>query len=458
MFKPNEISKFDFFHPARSVKRRRLERAKLLRANSSPEVLDSLDQLSVEALRTEKLRVIVLLSVVGALGILSFVPPTVMFEGVDARFRDNMNVFMYWRFVLLAGLLAYLVAQRLYVYYLTRTKQKIPASYPYLTAFVETSAPTVGVMLAASFAGADSPFPLIPAFIYPVFIVLSALRLNFKLSFFTGAVACVEYILVSYFYLPASNVFRPIHIAVAVTCLLIGIVNGFVAMEIRKRIMQANNITEERNNIVRMFGRHVSPAVVNEILARGADVRSEKKSVCIMFLDIRNFTSFAEKRTPEEVVYYLEHLFDFMIEIVNRNHGIINKFLGDGFMAVFGAPISDGHDCSNAVNAAKQILMRLKIEVAQGNIPPTTVGIGLHAGDAVMGSIGSALRKEYTVIGDVVNLAARIEKLNKEFGSEFLLSEVVMNGVNGDELPEAVAMGAVQVRGREEPIQIYQAA
>jgi adenylate cyclase len=222
--------------------------------------------------------------------------------------------------------------------------------------------------------------------------------------------------------------------------------------------VQATNITEERNNIVRMFGRHVSPAVVNEILARGADVRSEKKSVCIMFLDIRNFTSFAEKRTPEEVVYYLEHLFDFMIEIINRNHGIINKFLGDGFMAVFGAPISDGHDCSNAVNAAKQILMRLKIEVAQGNIPPTTVGIGLHAGDAVMGSIGSALRKEYTVIGDVVNLAARIEKLNKEFGSEFLLSEVVMNDVAGEELADAVAMGAVQVRGREAPIQIYQAA
>ena len=443
------------FRIPNKFKRQRRPRPRLLR-DDDPEVLNPLDQLSLEALRTEKLRVIVLLCIVGALTLMSFIPPTLMFEGVDPRFRENIDTFMYWRFVLLAGLIIYLIAQRLFVLYLTRTKRKIPSAYPYVTALLETSAPTAGIVLAATFAGPDSPFPLIPAFIYPVFIVLSALRLNFKLSLFTGAVAAMEYLLVTYFYFAKSSSYRPIQIGVAVCWMLVGIVTAFVALEIRKRIVQASSITEERNNIVRMFGRHVSPVVVNEILERGSDLRSEKKSVCVMFLDIRNFTSFAEKRTPEEVVYYLEHLFDFMIEIVNRNHGIINKFLGDGFMAVFGAPISDGHDCTNAVNAAKQILMRLKIEVAQGNIPPTTVGIGLHAGDAVMGSIGSALRKEYTVIGDVVNLASRIEKLNKQFGSELLLSEVVMN--DAEELTDAIAMGAVQVRGREAQIQIYQAA
>jgi adenylate cyclase len=416
------------------------------------------DQLSREALRTEKLRVIVLLIFTGILAIVSLIPPPMLFDGLDPQFRENIDAFMYWRFVLISGLIIYLVSQRLVVYYLTKTKRRLPAIYPYLTALLETSAPTAGILISASFANATSPLPIIPTLLYPIFIVLSALRLNFKLSLFTGAVAATEYVVVSNFYFSEAYPLRPIQMSIGVNLLVLGIITALVAAEIRKRIVQATNITEERNNIVRMFGRHVSPAVVNEILARGADVRSEKKSVCIMFLDIRNFTSFAEKRTPEEVVYYLEHLFDFMIEIINRNHGIINKFLGDGFMAVFGAPISDGHDCSNAVNAAKQILMRLKIEVAQGNIPPTTVGIGLHAGDAVMGSIGSALRKEYTVIGDVVNLAARIEKLNKEFGSEFLLSEVVMNDVAGEELADAVAMGAVQVRGREAPIQIYQAA
>jgi len=106
-----------------------------------------------------------------------------------------------------------------------------------------------------------------------------------------------------------------------------------------------------------------------------------------MFLDIRNFSAFAEKRTPEAVVAHLESLFEFMIEIVNRHHGVINKFLGDGFMAVFGALVSDG------VEAAREIILRVESEVAAANVLPTRVGIGLHAGEAVTGSIGSALRK-----------------------------------------------------------------
>jgi len=150
-------------------------------------------------------------------------------------------------------------------------------------------------------------------------------------------------------------------------------------------------------------------------------------------------------------------LFEFMIEIVNRHHGIINKFLGDGFMAVFGAPLSDGKDCLNAVEAAQEILERVRQEVEAGTILPTTVGIGLHAGEAVTGSIGSALRREYTVIGDVVNLAARIEKLNKQFDSQLLISEMVWQAVNEDRR-QAVPMGEVQVRGREQAIQVYQVA
>jgi adenylate cyclase len=278
-------------------------------------------------------------------------------------------------------------------------------------------------------------------------------------------VAGVEYALLSLYFVskvPAANV-EPIllgiphHLFKAFVLFLIGVVTGLVTLQIRKRILNSFSAVEEQNRISRTFGEYVSPEVMGKLLELKPDLRSENKNVCVMFLDIRNFTGFAEKRSPEEVVQYLESLFEFMIEIVNRHHGIINKFLGDGFMAVFGAPLSDGHDCANALEAAREILARVHEEAELGTILPTTVGIGLHAGEAVTGSIGSTLRREYTVIGDVVNLAARIEKLNKRFDSQLLISEIVWQALDGG-LKEAVPMGQVEVRGREQPIQIYQVA
>ena len=106
---------------------------------------------------------------------------------------------------------------------------------------------------------------------------------------------------------------------------------------------------------------------------------------------------------------------------------------------------------------AQEILERVDAEVASGHVLPTTVGIGIHVGEVITGSIGSSLRKEYTVIGDVVNLAARIEKLNKHFGSQLLISEMVWQDV-GESFTDVIPMGQVQVRGREEAIQIYQVA
>ena len=439
---------------------------RLLAQNESDEVRSALeDELASEAMNTEKLRVIVMLIIVGAGAVLSLVPPAYFFESVVPAFNGNVSAFAQWRFFILGALVLYLFAERLLLGHLIRRRRRIPAAYRYATAFIETSCPTAEIIVAASFTDSVSALSLTPVFIYPLFIVLSALRLNFKLSVFTGAVAAIEYLFVGMFYIERASgkSFNPIamsgaiHLSKAITLLLLGVVTGLVALQIKKRILEAGEIAVERNNIVSMFGKHLSPVVVDQLLAQGAELPSEKKNVCVMFLDIRNFTSFAEKRSPEEVVNYLETLFEFMIEIVNRHHGIINKFLGDGFMAVFGAPLSDGGDCLNGVAAAQEILSRVKEEVAKGRVLPTTVGIGLHAGEAVTGSIGSSLRREYTVIGDVVNLASRIEQLNKRFGSQLLISEMVWQTL-ADGLTGAIPMGHVQVKGRETPIQIYQVA
>ncbi len=204
------------------------------------------------------------------------------------------------------------------------------------------------------------------------------------------------------------------------------LIAGLVSVRIKRQFLNSVRTLEERNRVMSMFGQHVSPAVVDKLLSQGVELGGEIRHVCLMFLDVRDFTAFAEGRSPVEVVDYLNSLLEFMIESINRYSGIVNKFLGDGFMAVFGAPISaDGRDSQNAVAAAREIIARVDELNTSGQIPPTRVGIGLHAGEAVTGNVGSALRREYTISGDVVNLASRIEQLNKQFQSRLLVSQAV---------------------------------
>jgi len=422
------------------------------------------EQFALESLKSERLRVSILIgAVVSSVTLLMLLMPF-FYDQFQEAFHGNIKGFLFAVVILFGSNICYLGVEYIILGRIIKKQLKPIPAMKYVSAFVETSIPTVGIMIGSLFLGPIYTLFTPAAFIYPLFISLSALRLNVRLCIFTGAVAGVEYSLLAIYLIQKASgtVVEPIlsgipqHLFRGFLLFLTGVVTGLVTLQIRQRILNSFSVVQERNRISRTFGEYVSPEVMGKLLELKPDLRSESKNVCVMFLDIRNFTGFAEKRSPEEVVQYLESLFEFMIEIVNRHHGIINKFLGDGFMAVFGAPLSDGKDCANAVEAAQEILERLRQEIEAGTILPTTVGIGLHAGEAVTGSIGSALRREYTVIGDVVNLAARIEKLNKEFDSQLLISEMVWQAINEDR--KAMPMGQVQVRGREQAIQVYQVA
>ncbi len=450
---------------AMAIHLRRLRQRAARRRAEAESILEA--EFEREALGAERLRVLVLTIVIGTGLVLSVILPVFLTEEIRNSFRGSIHAFDQWRFFVLFALIGYLVAERILLNRFVKSVGKIPRFYRYVTAFVETSCPTAQIIVAASYTDAVAALSLIPVFIYPIFIALSALRLDFRLSVFTGAVAAVEYTLVGVVYLNNVGAGRdlnplfvsvPIHAAKGIVLLALGIVTGLVALQIKRRMLDSFRLAEERNEVVNTFGRHVSPAVVDKLLERDGGLRSEKRNVCVMFLDIQNFTTFAEDRHPEEVVEYLESLFGFMAEIVVGRGGIINKFLGDGFMAVFGAPLSEGRDCSNAVNAAREILARVEAEVASGTVLPTRVRIGIHAGEAVTGSIGSTLKQEYTVIGDVVNLASRIEQLNKQFGSQLLVSEEVWTEVRSDDLNDAQHIGHVNVKGRVAPIGIYRVA
>jgi class 3 adenylate cyclase len=216
-------------------------------------------------------------------------------------------------------------------------------------------------------------------------------------------------------------------------------------------------VIEERNRIMGVFGQHVSPEVVNKLLSQNVGQGGEMRNVCLMFLDIRDFTAFTEKANPVEVVEFLNSLFEFMVDCVNRNQGIVNKFLGDGLMAVFGAPLPDEKNCHHALKASIEILNRLSQFNAAHGGTPTRIGIGLHSGLAVTGTIGSAQRKEDTIVGDTVNVAKRIEELNKTLGSRLLISEQVWNAL-ASKPKVSKKVGRVRVKGHEAPILLYQVA
>jgi adenylate cyclase len=347
--------------------------------------------------------------------------------------------------------------------HLIRTDRKPPQGIRYVNAMIETSIPSIMMLLLTGALEPVYTLTSIAPLVYFFFIILSVLRLEFWLCVFTGFVAASEYLLLSVYLLDSDAVdvhfmlgSRAFYWVKSVFFLIGGWTAGLITQQLRKGIIRSLNTMEERNKIERLFGQHASPEVVNELL-KNPDTSSKRKHVCVMFVDIRGFTAFAEQQSPEETVSFLNVIFERMIDRISANHGIVHQLLGDGLMAIFGIPQSSGNEAINAVEAATQILEQVRQQIDDGDIPAIRLGIGIHSGEAIAGTIGSALHKEYKVTGDVVNLASRIEQLNKEFDSQLLVSAEVWNSLK-DHSPTAVAHGKVQVRGRAEAIEIYQLA
>jgi adenylate cyclase len=290
------------------------------------------------------------------------------------------------------------------------------------------------------------------------------LRLDFILPVFTGLVAAAGYLGLAIGLLPLSTqAVEPLlspyfHLSKAMVMLLCGVVAGLVAMRLRTKFARAAEEAFARERVTNLFGQHVSPEVVDRLLERPTEFGGETREICVMFLDIRNFTAQARTRSPAEVVDFLNGAFAFMIEAIDRHRGIINKFLGDGFMAVFGAPLEDGDAARHAVSAAREILVEIDRRGLADGPWPLRIGIGLHAGPAVTGTIGSPRRKEFTAIGDTVNLASRLEQLNKELGTRLLVSDSVMAALPPGEAAPATPVPAIMVKGYAEPVRVWQLA
>lgn len=222
-----------------------------------------------------------------------------------------------------------------------------------------------------------------------------------------------------------------------------------------------NTMLEELSQSQRMrdlFGRYVSREVAERVLMDGPSLGGEDVAATALFADIRDFTGLSERLPAQQVVDILNRYYTRMVDVVVAEGGIVNKFGGDSLLAIFGVPIRQTDHALRAVRAAwrmNRALAEFNAEQIALGLPPLTIGIGISSGDMVAGNIGGRERLEYTVIGDPVNLAARLQSLTKEWGTSVLLSEDTERFLNG-KTSQIRPLQKIQVRGKKEPKLIYE--
>jgi adenylate cyclase len=212
-----------------------------------------------------------------------------------------------------------------------------------------------------------------------------------------------------------------------------------------------------RRRLVDSFGRYVGREVLRAVLADSTVLQGDRREVSILVSDLRGFTTLSETMPAERVAAHLNEYFPAMVDAIFAHGGMINDFIGDGILAVFGAPVADPDHVAQAASAAlrmQEALARLNGDWAARGLPALRMGIGVHTGAVFAGNVGGPGRIKYTVVGDVVNSTARLEGLNKELGTTTLITEEVLR-VLGDRVVTRYC-GEAPVKGRAQPLRVYE--
>ncbi|HAT7984841.1 TPA: HAMP domain-containing protein [Legionella pneumophila] len=223
-----------------------------------------------------------------------------------------------------------------------------------------------------------------------------------------------------------------------------------------------NEMTEglrQRNMLQVSLTRFISHALAEKIVKSGElpQVFSERRKVTIMVCDIRDFTTISERIKPELVVDFLNHFFEKMIEAITSQHGILDKYLGDGFLAIFGSPDDDAYQEDHAVHAAlkmREAMKSLNADWAKILGTEIQIGIGINTGSAIVGNIGTDIHMEYTAIGDTVNLASRIENATKKLNTDILISEYTYIATDHTAF-QFIELGEISIKGRVHKVKVY---
>lgn len=214
----------------------------------------------------------------------------------------------------------------------------------------------------------------------------------------------------------------------------------------------------ERERMRETFGRAVDPSVRDHLLSGAGALGGTTLEASVLFVDIRGFTTISEHRAPADIVAWLNDYFETVQQAVEAEGGFINKFVGDAALAVFGAPVPTADHALRALGSARRILFAAKNIAPRPGFPPVHLGIGLATGNVLAGNIGSSRRLEYSVIGDAVNLASRVQNLCKETGQNLLFTEELKSraaSLNPNATRDAKAVGEYPIRGRSTPARLW---
>jgi adenylate cyclase len=215
---------------------------------------------------------------------------------------------------------------------------------------------------------------------------------------------------------------------------------------------------QEKRKIRGAFQQYVSPEVIRRLLSDPERVKPRKTEVTVLFSDIRGFTSISENLDAQELAALLNAYLTDMTKIIFRHQGTLDKYIGDAVMAIWGAPFDAPDHAAKCCVAAVDMLVRLsqmqKDWRARG-FPELDIGIGINTGVASVGNMGSALRYGYTAMGDSVNLASRLEGLNKEYGTRIVISESTRREIKSDDLIFR-ELDLIRVKGKHQPVTIYE--
>lgn len=344
--------------------------------------------------------------------------------------------------------------------YLRKKYHRVSETFRLIHTLIEISFPSVLMLYMVDIQHQllfiDSPIFLL----YFLFIIISVLHLDFRLSFFTALLAAIQYgVIIYYGYkleLQSDNYFSLLpensFYLRCIVLILSGLAAGYVAQQMQKRIYISFDLQRAKSDMEVLFGQQVSREVFSALIQEQG--KAKKQEATVLALDIRNFTAFAETHLPDEIMDFQNKIFGPIIDIINQHQGIVNQILGDGIMATFGTPVENPLHADMAFEAALRILKKVNELCAEGVIPETKLGMGLHTGDVITGNIGNESRKQYSISGSAVIIAFRVEQLNKQFQSELLITDAVKSRIAMGKI-RLTSLGKQPMKGFGTEVEIY---